>query len=129
MRPSNVWKTVILTLIVVVSNVTGNLFLSLGMKSSSGVLSPWVFLGVALLIVWTLSRMTLLSWADLSFVLPVTAAGYPLSAFMGKWFLGEQITGSRWAGTALILAGTLLVGLTAPATRTLADSNVPGKPQ
>ncbi|MBL8231693.1 MAG: hypothetical protein JNL98_24560 [Bryobacterales bacterium] len=129
MRPSHVWKTVVLTLIVVVSNVTGNLFLSMGMKSSAGVLSPWVFLGVALLILWTLSRMTLLSWADLSFVLPVTAAGYPLSAFMGKWFLGEQISEPRWAGTVLILAGTLLVGLTAPAAGTAANAGASGKPR
>lgn len=115
MRPSTIGKTLVLTAIVVVSNVAGNLFLSMGMRSSSGMLSPWVFLGVALLILWTLSRMALLSWADLSFVLPVTAIGYPLSAFAGKWLLGEQISESRWTGTALILAGTLLVGLTSPA--------------
>lgn len=115
MRPSTIGKTLVLTAIVVVSNVAGNLFLSMGMRSSSGILSPWVFLGVALLILWTLSRMALLSWADLSFVLPVTAVGYPLSAFAGKWLLGEHISESRWTGTALILAGTLLVGLTSPA--------------
>ena len=37
---------------------------------------PWVALGVLLLILWLLSRMTLLSWADLSYVLPVTSVGY-----------------------------------------------------
>jgi uncharacterized membrane protein len=116
MKPRVLWKTLILTLFVVLTNVTGNLFLSKGMKTTAGVLSPWVWLGVALLILWTLSRMTLLSWADLSFVLPVTAVGYPLSAFAGKWLLGEHVTESRWTGTALILAGTLLVGLTSPAT-------------
>jgi uncharacterized membrane protein len=111
------WKTAIVTSVVVVSNVAGNLCLSLGMKSSTGMLSPWVFAGVALLILWTLSRMTLLTWADLSFVLPVTALGYPLSAFAGRWFLGETITAERWAGTVLIVAGTVLVGLTAPSTK------------
>lgn len=108
------WKTAITTLVVVSSNVIGNLFLSFGMKSGAGMLSPWVFAGVALLILWTLSRMTLLSWADLSFVLPVTAIGYPLSAVVGQWFLAEVITPQRWAGTALIVAGTVLVGLTTP---------------
>ncbi len=115
-RGGLLWKTAIFTAIVVISNVTGNLFLSLGMKSPAGMLSPWVFGGVALLILWTLSRMTLLSWADLSFVLPVTALGYPLSAFAGRWFLGETITPERWAGTALIVAGTALVSLTAPSS-------------
>ena len=46
--------------------------------------NPWVALGVSLLIVWMLSQMTLLSWADLSYVLPVTSVGYVLAniAFM-----------------------------------------------
>jgi uncharacterized membrane protein len=60
--------------------------------------------------------MTLLSWADLSFVLPVTALGYPLSTWMGRLFLGEQITAERWIGTGLIVTGTVLVGLTSPVT-------------
>ncbi|HUQ95206.1 MAG TPA: DMT family transporter [Bryobacteraceae bacterium] len=109
-------KTIVTTAIVVASNVAGNLFLSFGMKSAAGVWSPWVFSGVVLLIVWTLSRMTLLTWADLTFVLPVTAIGYPLTALMGRIFLDEQITSARWLGTLLIVAGTVLVGLTAPHT-------------
>ena len=53
---------------------------------------PWVALGVVLLIVWQLSRMALLSWADLSYVLPVTSVGYVLVALIGKVLLNEQIT-------------------------------------
>ncbi|MBI3210928.1 MAG: hypothetical protein HYZ37_18750 [Candidatus Solibacter usitatus] len=115
-RDGRVWKTVAVTFLVVFSNVIGNLCLSLGMKTPAGMFSPWIAAGIALLILWTLSRMTLLSWADLSYVLPVTAVGYPLSAFAGKFFLGEQITPQRWAGTALILAGMALVGLTSPSS-------------
>ena len=37
------------------------------------IFNPWVLVGIALLILWTLSRMALLSWADLSYVLPVTS--------------------------------------------------------
>ncbi|MCC6345300.1 MAG: hypothetical protein IT166_24075 [Bryobacterales bacterium] len=110
-------KTAAVTAVVVVSNVAGNLFLSFGMKSPAGILSPWIAAGVLLLVLWTLTRMALLSWADLSFVLPVTAIGYPLSAIAGKLFLAEQITPQRWAGTVLIVAGTVLVGLTMPAAR------------
>lgn len=114
-RPKLLLKTVVVTAVVVLSNAAGNLLLSLGMKSPAGVLSPWVAGGIGLLIFWTLTRMALLSWADLSFVLPVTAVGYPLSAFAGYLFLNEQITPQRWVGTALIVAGAVLVGLTAPA--------------
>lgn len=117
-------KTRILTLIVILANVFGNFFLSRGMKHHGPALSfsareylgvllnPWVALGVVLLILWLLSRMALLSWADLSYVLPVTAAGYVLTALVGKLFLGEQISPQRWAGTALIVAGILLVSAT-----------------
>src|SRR5271157_3218735 len=73
---------------------------------------PWVAFGISLLIVWLLSRMALLSWADLSYVVPVTAIGYVLNALMGRVFLGEQVSGWRWAGTLLIVAGIALVGST-----------------
>ncbi len=70
---------------------------------------PWVSLGVVLLIVWLLSRMALLSWADLSYVLPVTSIGYVLVAVAGKVLLNEQISNRRWAGIALIVMGVALV--------------------
>jgi uncharacterized membrane protein len=110
-------KARLLTLVVILSNVAGNLLLSLGLKSPAGALSPLVFLGVGLLILWTLSRMTLMSWADLSYILPLTAIGYVLSAFAGKLFLAEQISMLRWSGTVLIVAGILLVGRTQAETR------------
>jgi uncharacterized membrane protein len=117
-------KTRILTVVVILSNVFGNLALSLGMKAqmiaaSTGIMpyvraffSPMVLLGVSLLIIWLLSRMALMSWADLSFVLPVTSIGYVISAVMGKVFLAEHVSSQRWAGTLLIVAGTVLVSLT-----------------
>ena len=73
--------------------------------------------GIALLILWLLSRMALLSWADLSYVLPVTSLGYVASALIGRFFLNEQITPARWAGTLLIVAGTVLVGVGSPHAR------------
>ena len=58
--------------------------------------------------------MTLLSWADLSYVLPVTAIGYVLVALVGRLFLAEQISIKRWAGIGLIVAGVALVSLGTP---------------
>ena len=72
---------------------------------------PWVALGVALLIAWTASHMALLSWADLSYVLPVTSIAYVLTAFVGKWFLGETVSLKRWTGIVLVTAGVIVVGL------------------
>jgi drug/metabolite transporter (DMT)-like permease len=111
-------KTWICAAVVVFANVFGNLFLKRGMPAElatplayiEALFRPWVALGVALLIVWLLSRMALLSWADLSYVLPVTSVGYVLVALAGKFFLGEEISLKRWAGIALIVAGVALVG-------------------
>jgi uncharacterized membrane protein len=64
-----------------------------------------------------LSRMALLSWADLSYVLPVTSIGYVLVALAGKVLLDERISVTRWAGIALIMAGVALVGGDAPQSR------------
>ena len=120
------WKTRIFAVIVVLSNVLGNLSLAWGMRHRTtvsvvdyiaAIFSPWVMLGISLLIVWLLSRMALLSWADLSYVIVVTSIGYVASAFIGRFFLNEQITPQRWAGTLLIVAGTVLVGLGSPHTK------------
>jgi drug/metabolite transporter (DMT)-like permease len=110
----------LLTAVVIISNVAGNLMLSVGMKAVQGgpvayakaFFSPLVLLGVTLLIVWMLSRMTLMSWADLSYILPITALGYVLSAVAGALFLAEHISPTRWAGTLLIVAGIAIVGRT-----------------
>ena len=72
------FKTKLLTAFVVLTNVLGNFSLSWGMKHQPAkladsplvyiqtIFSPWVLLGTTLLVLWLLSRMTLLSWADLS---------------------------------------------------------------
>ena len=121
-------KTRVFTLIVILSNVFGNFALTWGMKheveglSTSpltflrAIFTPYVLLGITLLIVWLLTRMTLLSWADLSYVLPVTSIGYVMNTVIGKYFFDEKITGARWLGTLLIVGGMALVGTTCPRT-------------
>jgi uncharacterized membrane protein len=117
------WKTRVFAAIVILSNALGNFALALGMRHRfttsiadylTAIFSPWVMLGISLLILWLLSRMALLSWADLSYVLPITSLGYVASAVIGRFFLGEQITVQRWAGTLFIVAGTVLVGRGSP---------------
>ena len=121
-------KTRVLTTFVVLTNVLGNFSMSWGMKHQAVdlgisplayirlIFSPWVLLGTTLLILWLLSRMTLLGWADLSYVLPVTSIGYVITAFLGRYFFNEQITWQRWLGTGLIMIGISLVGFTSANT-------------
>ncbi len=66
--------------------------------------------GIVLLILALLVRMALLSRADLSFVLPVTAVGYVFATLRGKFGLGEHVSVVRWIGTLMIVAGAALVG-------------------
>jgi drug/metabolite transporter (DMT)-like permease len=106
----------------------GNLSLAWGMKHLSNTVSvnplqyiramfdPFVALGVAALILALLTRMALLSMADLSFVLPVTAIGYVIATFLGKAILHEAVTAKRWSGTVLIFLGAALVGSTSQST-------------
>jgi drug/metabolite transporter (DMT)-like permease len=121
-------KTRIFTAIVVATNVLGNSFLSRGMQSVGelvslspvpyirALLNPWVALGTSLLIVWLLSTMALLSWADLSYVLPVTSMAYVLVALVGRFVLHEAVSWAHWAGILLIMVGVSLVGSTNPNT-------------
>jgi uncharacterized membrane protein len=121
-------RTLWLALLVILLNTSGNLSLTLGMRSIPDKMSanpldyiramfhPLVALGIILLILWLLTRMTLFSWADLSFVVPVTAVGYILAAILGHFFLGEMVTVTNWIGTLLIFCGTAFVGATKPLT-------------
>ena len=120
-------ETLLLTCAVITLNAFGNLALATGMKHRqllginpigyiSALFDPLVATGVGLLILWLLTRMALMSWADLSFVMPVTAAGYVLSAILGRAFLGEHVDLEQWLGMALILAGSVLVGTTSHKT-------------
>ena len=78
--------------------------------------SPWVVLGVLLLSVFFAAHTLLLSWADLSYVLLVTSAGYVLVALLSATFLGETITAARWVGIGLITLGVGVVGSTPVST-------------
>ncbi len=122
------FKTRLFTAIVVATNVAGNSFLSRGMQSVGELVSlspvpyiralfnPWVAVGTSLLIVWLLSMMALLSWADLSYVLPVTSVAYVLVALVGRFVLHEAVSAAHWAGILLIMTGVSLVGSTNPNT-------------
>ena len=106
-------KILVLALIVFCST-GGDFFLKVGMRqvgpihaSQPGLLisalfNPWVALGTVVLIVFFVSFMDALTWADLSFVMPATALGYVLTALLSALVLHEHVSPSRWAGVCLI---------------------------
>lgn len=127
-------KTRIFTACVIVANVLGNFSLSHGMRQVGESLSvsipaylyafanPWVEAGIVLLALWLLAQLSLLSWADLSYVLPVTALAYVLTAVLGRVAGGEPVAAMRWMGILLITAGAVLVGRTSPSSSKLPSS-------
>ena len=128
-------RTYALLLLFVLLRPFGNLSLAWGTKHFPQTLSihplvyiramldPFVALGIAMLILSLLTRLALLSLADLSFVLPVTAIGYVLATLFGKLFLHEDVTTRQWLGTVLIFMGTALVGSTARNTTKYAEES------
>ena len=106
----------------------GNLSLAFGMKHFPQVLAwnplpylqafanPFVSAGVLMLVLSLLTRMALLSLADLSVVLPLTAIGYILTTVLGRVFLGEQVSARHWLGTVLVFLGVALVSSTSLST-------------
>lgn len=71
----------------------------------AAVFTPWIALGILLLIGFFASYLTALSWADLTFVLPATAFGNVIVALLSRFWLHEPISVQRWAGIALITVG------------------------
>ncbi len=65
--------------------------------------NPFVDAGIVLLIGFFACYTAALSWADLTFVMPATAFGYVVIALLGRFWLHEQLSLSRWAGIALIV--------------------------
>jgi uncharacterized membrane protein len=114
-RPRHV---VLLSAAVIVFNMTGNLCLSIGMRSHSATdyvaafENPWVLGGIVLLIGWLVAQLSLLSWADLTYILPITASSYVGSAILGALALREHVSVSRWGGVVLIALGVIVVGRT-----------------
>ena len=70
-----------------------------------------LFGGVACLAVSFFSFLSLLSYADLSFVVPLTAVSYLTNTLGARFFLGERISRERWLGTLLVTCGVALVSL------------------
>lgn len=123
-RSGALFKTYVVLLFFLALQLGGNAVMAWGMKHVPekmsmnpalylrAMLNPFVAMGIAALILALLARMALLSLADLSFVLPVTAVGYVITVVIGKTFLHEFVSNQRWLGALLIFAGAALVSST-----------------
>lgn len=85
----------------------------------------YIVLGIILLIGFFASYMTALSWADLSFVMPATAFGYVVVALLSHFWLGEQLSRTRWAGIGLIVCAVGFVANGKPRTEEATEPSSP----
>jgi drug/metabolite transporter (DMT)-like permease len=114
-------KKTLIYLAIACCNGTGDVLLKRGMDDLGEIhlshwthifnafLDAWVILGILFLAGFFYSYLTALSWADLTFVLPATAFGYVVTAFLSRFFLHEAVSPWRWAGVLLITCGVGLV--------------------
>jgi len=128
-------KTLVMVLAMVVCANAGDLLLKRGMSnigavefSGSGlahafrltVTNPIIWLGILFLLGFMICYMTVLSWADYSYVMPAGAFGYALLTLLAVVFLHESVSPRRWVGVILICIGVMLVGQTKPRTTEVA---------
>jgi len=78
--------------------------------------SGTIWVAIFFLIGFMVSYMTVLSWADYSYVMPTGAFGYTVLTLLAVVFLHESVSPRRWVGVVLICVGVLLVGQTKPRT-------------
>jgi len=76
----------------------------------AAVFTPWIALGILLLIGYFASYLTALSWADLTFVMPATALGNVFVVLLAYFWLHDKVSPLRWMGVVLI---TVAVGFVA----------------
>ncbi len=124
-------RTLVMVFAMVVGSNIGDLTLKSGMNgigavelSATGlaralllaVTNPKIWIGILFQVGCTAGFMTVLSWADYSYVMPVGAFGYAMLALFAVIFLHERVSQQRWIGVTLVCLGVLLVGRTKPRT-------------
>ena len=114
-------KKILVYLAIACCNGTGDVLLKRGMDDLGAIhlsnwthifnafVNPWVIVGILFLAGFFYSYLTALSWADLTYVLPASAFGYVVTAFLSRFFLHEAVSPWRWAGVLLITCGVGLV--------------------
>ncbi len=68
-----------------------------------------MWIGVGLMAVAFFSLLALLSWENVSMVVPATAVNYAVGAMGARFLLGEQVTKERWIGVIIVCIGVAFV--------------------
>jgi uncharacterized membrane protein len=118
-------RTALLLTVVVLAGTGGDIMVTRVMKKVArgerwtwriapyrvgrAVVQGQMWMGVGLMAVAFLALITVLSWAEVSFVAPATAANYIVGVLGAKLLLKERVSMTRWAGMLLVAGGVALV--------------------
>ena len=119
--------TTLMIALVVLGGSIGDVFITKGMKQVGEIATlnarellriagrtltnKWFLVGVLFLAVSFFSFLAVLSWADLSLVLPATSISFVITTIGAKLYLQEKISPVRWAGIVLVCIGVALISL------------------
>ncbi len=82
---------------------------SWGWTGLASLRSPFVWVGIALVIVSLLSWLYVLKHLPLSIAFPLSNVVHVFVPIASWFFLGEVISSRRWCGIALVLIGLIVV--------------------
>ena len=118
-------KLLIVLLVALYFEAVGVVFLSKGLKQidkpasyapaeilrliGRGAQNKAILLGILFEAIFFAGLLYLISRADVSFVWPLTSLSFVLTALAAKYFLGENVSGIRWAGVLLIMCGAAMI--------------------
>ena len=120
-------RTVLMLAILILCGALGDVYLAKGMQQVGALptlrlrallvlgrmmaRNGAVRLGLLFMIADFGTFLVVLSWADVSFIVPATSLHFVLATLGAKWLLHEPITGVRWFGTILVGLGVALLAL------------------
>ena len=111
--------------IIVLTGQGGDIALSVAMKQMGEVKSftprnlaktiarsfqiGWMWMGIGLMAIAFFSLLALLSWANVSLVVPATASSYIVGTMGAQFLLGEQVDKTRWIGVLIVCIGVAIL--------------------
>lgn len=118
------YSVLLLVSVNILFNVMGQLLLKTGMNRLGNFqlslkalipifikafLSPFILLGLGCYVTGFLIWLIVLAKAEVSYAYPLISVGYVLTAVMGWWLLGENVTWVRVSGILITCLGVFII--------------------
>ena len=102
--------------LMIACTVAGNIFMKIGasvplLDRIFGIVAWQSCAGIAVFAAAVIIYSIVLQWMPLNVAQAFAASQFVAVIVASAWFLGEPISGARWLGIVLIVAGILAVGM------------------